>query len=138
MADWRLLSNHGLTLVCLARNPEMTLREIGDWVGVTERTAHGITKDLIADGYLTRSQDTGRSRYTIHPDMPLRHPEMDEHNIGEMLTLLVGGRWTPADGHTGDAEKPAERGSKERRKGDKRASRKGRRRAPGASTKTKG
>jgi hypothetical protein len=40
MPSWTLLSNHGLTLICLARNPEKTLREIGDWVCVTERTAH--------------------------------------------------------------------------------------------------
>jgi predicted transcriptional regulator len=89
---WTLLSNHGLTLICLGRNPEMTLREIGDWVGVTERTAHEITKELCADGYLTRSTETGRSRYTVHPEMPLRHPEMNDHNVGEMLSLLIDGK----------------------------------------------
>jgi hypothetical protein len=39
---------------------------------------------------------------------------MDEHNVGEMLSLLVGGRWTAADGHIGDA--------KDRRDGSKPAS----------------
>lgn len=68
----------------------MTLREIGDWVGVTERTAHQVTKELCADGYLTRSQKTGRSRYTVHREKPLRHPEMDDHNVGEMISLLDG------------------------------------------------
>jgi len=101
---WTLLSNHGLTLICLARNPEMTLREIGDWVGVTERTAHEITKELCADGYLSRDKVSGRSRYTVHAEMPLRHPGMDEHNVGEMLSLLVGGRWTPAEGHKGEVK----------------------------------
>jgi hypothetical protein len=90
MANWTLFSTHGLTLICLARNPEMTLREIGDWVGVTERTAHQVTKELCADGYLSRSQETGRSRYTVHREMPLRHPEMDEHTVGEMISLLDG------------------------------------------------
>jgi predicted transcriptional regulator len=102
MAEWRLLSNHGLTLICLARNPVMTLREIGDWVGVTERTAHEITKDLCADGYLTRTQESGRSRYTVHPDMPLRHAEMNEHNVGEMLAMVTENNWT-------DARNPPER-----------------------------
>jgi hypothetical protein len=136
MRDWRLLSNHGLTLICLARNPEMTLREIGDWVGVTERTAHEITKELCADGYLSRSKESGRNRYTVHPEMPLRHPEMPEHDVGELLALLVGARLTPADGDTGDAGKPAERRPKDRR--EKRASPQGRRRAPGASRGKKG
>jgi Winged helix-turn-helix DNA-binding len=102
---WTLLSNHGLILVCLARNPEMTLREIGDWVGVTERTAHEITKELCADGYLSRTQVDGRNRYTVHPEMPMRHPEMDEHTVGEMVSMLAGGRWTVTDGHKGGTEK---------------------------------
>jgi hypothetical protein len=135
MADWRLLSNHGLTLVCLARNPEMTLREIGDWIGTTERTAHKITKELVADGYLSRSNESGRNRYEVHPEKPMRHPEMDEHNVGEMLSLLVGDRWTPADGHIGDAEEPTER--RKKRQGDKRGSPQARR-APGAAEMKKG
>jgi len=130
--NWRLLSNHGITLVCLARNPEMTLREIGDWVGITERTAHKITKELLADGYLSRSDETGRNRYVVHPEMPMRHPEMGEHNVGEMLSVLVDGRWTPADGHIGSAEKPAKRRRKDKR-GSPRA-----RRTPRASRKQKG
>jgi Winged helix DNA-binding domain len=107
MADWRLLSNHGLTLMCLARNPTMTLREIGDWVGVTERTAHEITKELSADGYLSRTTERGRSRYTVHPDMPLRHPTMDQHTVGEMLSLIVGGAWTDGDRHTENMDTPS-------------------------------
>jgi hypothetical protein len=138
MKDWRLLSNHGLTLICLARNPEMTLREIGDWVGVTERTAHEITKELVADGYLSRSKERGRNRYTVHPEMPLRHPEMPEHDVGEMLSMLAGGRWTPPDGNSGDSGKPAERRRKGPRKSEKSASPQGRRRAPGASQRKKG
>jgi hypothetical protein len=129
VANWRLLSNHGLTLICLARNPEMTLRQIGDWVGVTERTAHEITKELCADGYLSRSQEGGRSRYTVHPEMHLRHPEMDEHNVGEMLAVLVGGKWTPAEGHVGDVDQPPKRRRKGRREDDKRATANARRRS---------
>ena len=112
MADWRLLSNHGLTLICLARNPEMTLRQIGDWVGVTERTAHELTKQLCADGYLSRTQEAGRSRYAVHPEMPLRHPEMDGHSVGGMLAALIGGEWSAAD----VADRPPERRRKARRK----------------------
>ena len=113
----------------------MTLREIGDWVGVTERTAHEITKELVVDGYLSRSKEGGRNRYTVHPEMPLRHPEMPEHDVGEMLSMLAGGRWTPPDGNSGT---PAERRRKGPRKTEKSASPQGRRRAPGASQKTEG
>jgi hypothetical protein len=117
VGDWTLLSNHGLTLICLARNPTMTLREIGDWVGITERTAHQITKDLCADGYLSRHKDGGRNSYSVHPDMPLRHPEMSDHTVGEMLKMLLG----PAAAE--EATKPrAERRKRERRKNARRSS----------------
>jgi DNA-binding MarR family transcriptional regulator len=114
MPAWRLLSNHGLTLICLARNPQMTLREIGDWVGITERTAHQITKELCADGYLTRSTTSGRSRYTVHSDMPLRHSEMRDHTVGEMLATLVE---PPSAGKRRKSAKnpPSARRKKERR-----------------------
>jgi DNA-binding Lrp family transcriptional regulator len=97
MAEWRLLSNHGLILICLARNPEMTLREIGDWVGITERTAYAITKELIADGYLRRTQESGRYRYAVNSDKPLRHPEMKDHTVGELLAMLVDGEDSTAE-----------------------------------------
>jgi Winged helix-turn-helix DNA-binding len=89
MPSWRLLSNHGLTLICLARNPEMTLREIGDWVGITERTAHQITKELSAEGYVSRDKVNGRNRYSVNPEMHLQHTEMDEHTVGELLAMLI-------------------------------------------------
>lgn len=116
----------------------MTLREIGDWVGVTERTAHEITKELVADGYLSRSKERGRNRYTVHPEMPLRHPEMPEHDVGEMLSMLAGGRWTPPGGNSGDPGKPVERSRKRPRKSEKTGSPQGRRRAPSASRGKKG
>ena len=118
MGNWRLLSNHGLTLICLARNPEMTLRQIGDWVGVTERSAHEIVKELCADGYLSRSEATGRRRYTVHPEMHLRHPEMQEHTLGEMLSMLVEG-WSSGDGPNGATE-DGERRRFERQEGSRR------------------
>ena len=67
----------------------MTLREIGDWVGITERTAHKITKELCADGYLSRHKVNGRNRYSVNPGMHLRHTEMEEHTVGELLATLI-------------------------------------------------
>ena len=95
MPAWSVLSNHGRILICVARNPEMTLREMGDWVGVTERTAHKITKELCADGYLSRRKGTRRTRYIVHADMPLPHPELNEHSVGEIIAALAGEAWVP-------------------------------------------
>ncbi|MGO9753689.1 MAG: hypothetical protein ACLP8S_01760 [Solirubrobacteraceae bacterium] len=43
------------------------LREIGDRVGITERAAHNIVKELAAGGYISRELAGRRNNLTIHP-----------------------------------------------------------------------
>ena len=50
--SWTFLTNHAQVLICLAEDPEIRLRDIGDLVGITERAAHRIVGDLIAAGYV--------------------------------------------------------------------------------------
>ena len=47
MSEWAFITNHGLVLATIAKHPNLTAREIGDAVGVTERTAHRIIIDLV-------------------------------------------------------------------------------------------
>src|SRR5688500_14940006 len=89
MADWHLLSNHGLALVCVERDPGLTLREIGDCVGVTERTAQAIVNDLVIAGHLRRFRDGNRNRYEVQRDTPMRHRMLSDHQIGELLDVLT-------------------------------------------------
>ena len=46
MKEWSLITNHGLVLAAISRNSNETIRQIGDDVGITERTAYGIVVDL--------------------------------------------------------------------------------------------
>lgn len=87
--SWTFLTNHGLVLLCVARDPRMRLRDIADCVGITERTTHRIVTELEAAGYLTRHRDGSRNHYELHPEVPLRHPTGDEHQIGEILGFLL-------------------------------------------------
>ena len=103
MSDWTFLSNHGIALICVAQDPGMTLREIGDYVGVTERTAHSLVNDLVADGYLKRYREGNRNRYEIDTDKPLRPPLMGSHTVGEIVAVLAGQQGTRAgDGERAD------------------------------------
>jgi predicted DNA-binding transcriptional regulator YafY len=86
---WGVLSNHGLALVCIAREPHLRLREIAECVGVTERTAHKIVDDLCAAGYVQRFREGNRNRYEIRPDVSIAHPLLEEHWIGELLVVLA-------------------------------------------------
>ncbi len=92
MADWTLLTNHGLALLCVARDPGMTLRRIGDCVGITERAAHRIVTDLIDAGYLEKRREGTRNAYTVRADVPMRHRLLEDHWVGELLAVLVSER----------------------------------------------
>jgi hypothetical protein len=92
MNEWTLLTNHGHALLCVARDPEMTLRQIGDCVGITERAAHRIVSDLVDAGYLEKHREGTRNRYQIKPEVPMRHPLVSDHWVGELLAVLVAER----------------------------------------------
>ena len=89
MADWRFLSNHGQALVCVARDPSIRLRDIAAKLDVTERTAHRIVDDLVRDGYLIRQRQGNRNHYEVRPEKPMQDSLLEEHWIGEFLTVLL-------------------------------------------------
>jgi MarR family len=90
MASWSFLTNHARTLLCIAHDPGVRLRDIADLVGITERSAHDIVSDLVAAGYVVKDKDGRRNRYGIQEHLPLRDPISQERTIGELLDLLVG------------------------------------------------
>ncbi len=87
MADCLFVSNHALVLLCVARDPTLRLRDIGDYVGVTERAAHRIVSELVAAGYLKRTRDGTRNRYEVALDEPMRHPLLRDRTVGELVEL---------------------------------------------------
>lgn len=90
---WTFLNNHAHVLLCLARNPEVVLREVARQVGVTERAIQIIVKDLADSGVLTRQRVGRRNSYRIDPTRPLRHPLESDHTVGDLLATLL----TPAE-----------------------------------------
>lgn len=89
MADWTFLTNHAHVLLCVARDPEVRLRDVAEDVGITERAAQRIVSDLEEAGYLERRREGRRNRYRLNPQMPLRHPLEHDHAIGEILQVLI-------------------------------------------------
>src|ERR1700757_1094368 len=87
---WTFLTNHAQVLVCIARDPGIRLREIGERVGITERAAHRIVVELAGAGYITRERNGRRNHYTINPQFPLPDPIARDQNVGELLGILIG------------------------------------------------
>ena len=87
-AEWTFLSNHGHVLVALAGDPEATMREVAQEVGITERAVQLLVRDLQQAGYLQITRVGRRNRYTIATELPLRHPLEQDTAIGDFLGLL--------------------------------------------------
>jgi len=87
MGDWTLLTSHGLVLVSIAKHPEKTAREIGNDIGLTERTTHKIIIELEKEGYITRTKKGRQNTYRIHPGMTIKDSVTDA-SIGELLATL--------------------------------------------------
>ena len=61
---WTFLTNHSQVLVCIARDPGVRLREIGERIG-------------------------RRNQYTINTDLPMHDPIAREQNVGQLLEILT-------------------------------------------------
>lgn len=85
---WRFVTNHGHVLACIAADSGARLRDIAATVGITERTAAQIVKDLEQAGYLTRTRVGRNNRYEVHDELPLRHPQHRHHTVGDLIRFL--------------------------------------------------
>jgi biotin operon repressor len=86
---WSFLTNHARVLACIARDPAIRLREIGDSVGITERAVHRIVGELANAGYLVRERRGRRSHYTIQSHLPLPDPLARGQKVGDLLRILT-------------------------------------------------
>jgi DNA-binding MarR family transcriptional regulator len=85
---WTFVTNHTQVLLCVARDPDIRLRDIAARIGITERAAQRILADLVDAGYVKRRRQGRRNRYAVNPDLRMRHPAQEGHDIGEILDLL--------------------------------------------------
>lgn len=88
MAYWTFLTNHARTLLCVARDPGVRHRDLAAQMGITERAAQRIVADLVEAGYLDVTREGRRNHYRLHPELPMRHPNEYDHQVGEILTVL--------------------------------------------------
>jgi len=105
---WTFLTNHAHVLFCIARDPEVRLRDLALRVGITERAVQRIVTDLEDRGYLGISKNGRRNRYQVHSDLPLRHPIERHCQVQGLIDLIVGQRYpsTPVPQGGQGAEAP--------------------------------
>jgi len=86
---WSLVTNHGHVLAFVAADPEARLKDVAEHVGITERTAAQIVKDLEQAGYLSKTRVGRRNRYQIDGERKVRTPRLPMMTIGQLLALLL-------------------------------------------------
>lgn len=62
---WGFVTNHAYVLRSLAQQPGLTLREVAERIGITERAVQRIVAELEGAGYLLRAREGRRNRYVV-------------------------------------------------------------------------
>jgi Winged helix-turn-helix DNA-binding len=97
--DFAFLTNHGKTLLLIAHDPRIRIRDIAASLDITERATQSIVADLANAGYINRSRIGRRNLYTVSTHLPLGLPTQRDADIGSLLTILP----PPTDSHEREA-----------------------------------
>ena len=89
--DWTFLSNHGHVMILISQNPQALVRDIATEVGITERRALGILKDLEEAGYISVTRIGRRNQYKVNPRGRFRHPMEASKPISSLLSIFTKG-----------------------------------------------
>src|SRR6187200_1291722 len=90
MPTWSFLTNHAQVLLCIANDPSARLIDIAAALGITERSAFAIVKDLAKAGYVVKKKDGRRNRYEVRSHLLVPGPVIRSTTVAELLALLVG------------------------------------------------
>jgi DNA-binding MarR family transcriptional regulator len=85
---WTFFTNHAHVLFCLARDPDLRIRDIAEKVGITERATQRIIHELEESGYLRIKREGRRNHYKLIVSKRLRHPVEGDHNVRDLITFL--------------------------------------------------
>jgi hypothetical protein len=84
-----LLNNHCHILLCIAEDPDVRLRDMADRVGITERAAFAIVKDLERAQIITRTRIGRRNQYTIDRKQKLHLPIGSSCKVGDLIETVL-------------------------------------------------
>lgn len=86
--DFAFLTNHGKTLLLIAHDRRIRIRDIAGLLRITERATQRIVADLARAGYIERERDGRRNRYSVRTDVPLGLPIQRDIDIGSLLAIV--------------------------------------------------
>ena len=87
--EFRFLTNHGNTLLLIARDSRIRIRDIASLLDITERAAQRIVADLAKAGYVNREREGRRNVYSVKTELPLGLPFQRDIDIRSLLGILA-------------------------------------------------
>jgi DNA-binding MarR family transcriptional regulator len=85
---WLFLTSHAHVLLQIGRDPDSSAGTIAAAVGITLRQTQRIVADLAEAGYIDKGRRGRTNHYRIHPEARLRHPLLENYEIGAVLDAL--------------------------------------------------
>ena len=86
--DFAFLTNHGKTLLVIAHDPRIRIRDIAALLGITERATQRIVAELAEAGYIHREREGRRNLYSVKNHMPVGLPTPRDIDIESLLAIL--------------------------------------------------
>jgi predicted transcriptional regulator of viral defense system len=86
--DFAFLTNHGKTLLVIAHDPRIRMRDIAALLHITERATQRIVAELAEAGYIDRERNGRRNLYSIKTHMPVGLPTQRDIDIEALLAIL--------------------------------------------------
>jgi DNA-binding MarR family transcriptional regulator len=86
--SWTLLSHHAHVLIALDQNPDYTIDQMAQILGITSRSIVNLINDLVDEGYLSKSKDGRNNHYEINTKAPLRHSTSQGKTVGQLIAAL--------------------------------------------------
>lgn len=86
--EFSFLTNHGKTLLLIAHDPRIRMRDIAGLLDITERRTQRIVADLAEAGYIDRTREGRRNLYTVSTHLPIGLPTQRDADIGALLAIL--------------------------------------------------
>ena len=87
--EFGFLTNHAKTLLLIAHDQRIRMRDIAGLLHITERATQRIVGDLAKAGYLDREREGRRNVYSVRTDVPLGLPIQRDVDIGSLLAVLL-------------------------------------------------
>ena len=87
---FRFLTNHAKTLILIADDRRIRIRDIASQLDITERATQRIVADLVNAGYVDRRREGRRNVYTVKAHVPLGLPTQRDINVASLLAILDG------------------------------------------------